>query len=467
MSTEFSDPSDWFGQPRGLTVLFATEMWEKFSFYGMRALLVYYMTKSLAFSGETASMVYGFYTAFIYFTPIIGGAISDRWLRRRTGVIIGGAIMALGHFLMAFPALLFVALGTIAIGNGFYLPNLPSQIDQLYQPDDPRRQSTYNIYYVGVNLGAFIAPLVCGTLGEVYGWDYGFGAAGLGMCLGLAIYCLGSRWLPDEASREHTMAGNDAPPASLVQSAGRLRALAGVFACVVVFRGAYEQMGNSVALWADTDVNRSVAGYLIPGSWFQSLNPLLVFALTPVLVAWWNRSAMRDRDVSPLQKMALGALGLALAYLGLAGVVWFGHVSGAKPPALALAGFIGAYTLAELYILPVGLGLFSQFAPEGHRGTMVATWFLAAFFGNLLAGYLGSFWPTLPHTIFFALLGAIAMSAAAGLRLFDKPVREMARAIGGQDPTTQRPLHSEDRGRAPDIGLATDTLDRQNIFLKS
>ena len=188
----------WFGQPRGLTILFLTNMWEQFSYFGMRALLVYYMTTTLLFEQEKASSIYGFYTAFAYFTPIIGGTIADRWLGKRRAVIIGATVMAAGHFMMAFEPAFYVALATIALGNGLFLPTLPSQINDLYHADDPRRPWAYNVYYVGVNVGAFLAPLVCGILGETYGWHYGFGAAGVGMLTGLFIYLWGQRHLPAE-----------------------------------------------------------------------------------------------------------------------------------------------------------------------------------------------------------------------------------------------------------------------------
>ena len=160
----------WFGQPRGLTILILTNMWETFSYYGMRALLVYYMTMELLIEQRISSVIYGTYTAFAYFTPIFGGIIADRWLGKRRAVILGGSIMALGHFMMTFEPLFYIALGTIALGNGFFLPSLPSQINDLYASNDPRRPWAYNIYYVGVNIGGFLAPLICGTLGEFYGW---------------------------------------------------------------------------------------------------------------------------------------------------------------------------------------------------------------------------------------------------------------------------------------------------------
>ena len=183
----------WFGQPRGLTILFLTNMWEQFSYFGMRALLIYYMTKELLINQQTSSFIYGSYTAFAYFTPIIGGAIADRWLGKRKAVIIGASIMATGHFMMAFEPMLYIALATIALGNGLFLPTLPSQINDLYGPGDPRRPWAYNVYYVGINLGGFLAPLVCGTLGEVYGWHWIFGAAGVGMFIGLVIYLVGGK----------------------------------------------------------------------------------------------------------------------------------------------------------------------------------------------------------------------------------------------------------------------------------
>jgi len=410
----------WFGQPPGLTILFLTEMWEKFSFFGMRAMLVYYMTKQLLMPQAQASMVYGLYAAFVYFTPIVGGVIADRWLGRRRAVILGASIMALGHFLMAFEPALYAALACIALGNGFFLPALPSQIGALYPAGDPRRVRAYNVYYVGINLGAFLAPLVCGTIGELYGWHYGFGMAGIGMLAGLAIYVLGGKHLPPEEPR--TRPGEGAR-GSLD---GRLfLLLAGVLLAVVVFRGAYEQVGNTVALWADQGVDRRLgAGLSIPMTWFQSLNPLLVFALTPLFLAHWSRLETRGREPSPLVKMSLGAAGVAAAFLMLAAV------AGASATAswLWLAAFFVVLTAGELYILPVGLGLFARFAPAGMAATAVAAWFLASFFGNLLAGALGALWSRLEPGAFFGLMAAVAGGAALALLALSPAARRLERS---------------------------------------
>ena len=420
--------ASWFGQPKGLTVLFLTEMWEKFSFFGMRALQLYYMTKQLQFSQGDASLVYGAYAAGVYLTPIFGGIVADRWLGRRRAVVTGGALMALGHFMMASEALFFPAMLVIAIGNGLFLPSLPSQIALLYPDNDPRRVSAYNVYYVGVNLGALLAPLICGTLGEVYGWHVGFGAAGIGMCAGLAIYLAGSRHLP----RDDVTA---IPAVQAVQSGpGTVAMLAGVALAVVVFRSAYEQTGNTLALWTDASVDRASLGGVIPATWFQSLNPLFVFLISPVLVAMWNRRAARGLAVADLPRMAWGAFGVALSYALLAGVAW----SGAPAHWAWLVGFYALFTLGELYILPVGLGLFARLAPGGFGSTTIAAWFLASFAGNLLSGIVGTWWEALGPGAFFGVMAVVCLGASgmlAGIDFFDRRAdRALLLRTGGMGP---------------------------------
>ena len=399
----------WFGQPPGLTILFLTEMWEKFSFFGMRALQIYYMTKQLGFDQARASLVYGTYGAGVYLTPIVGGIIADRWLGRRRAVIIGGLLMALGHFMMASEALFFPAMVTIALGNGLFLPNLPSQVRLLYAADDVRLAGAYNIYYVGINLGALLAPLICGTLGEVYGWHYGFAAAGVGMCLGLVIYVLGSRHLPPDTLERPVVAPTSAPDAARHQ----LLFLIGAGLAVVLFRVAYEQTGNTLALWADTAVDRHAGGSLIPVTWFQSLNPLFIFLMTPLLVAYWNRGSAPVTPAAPMQKMALGAAVVAASYVLLAAVSRSAAASGVPAHWLWLVAFFAVLTFGELYILPVGLGMFAQLALPRFGATTVAAWFLAAFAGNLLSGVVGTWWSHMSPANFFLAMAGIAALAAA------------------------------------------------------
>lgn len=412
MTDKALEPSPWFGQPRGLTVLFLTNMWEQFSYFGMRALLVYYMTKQLLIAQGTASLIYGTYTACAYFTPIVGGVIADRLLGKRRAIIIGASVMAAGHFMMGFENLLYVALATIALGNGLFLPTLPSQINDLYAEGDPRRGWAYNVYYLGINIGGFLAPLLCGTLGEVFGWHVGFAVAGLGMLAGLLIYLWGQRYLPAEQGR--VVAASAAPRGRM--GLPTVLVLAGVALSVTVFRGAYEQAGNTVALWADAGVNRALGSRTVPMTWFQSLNPLLVMAMTPMLLAGWKKRADHGRDTSPAQRMATGALIVAGAYLLLCAVDAF---SGGKAHWLWLVVFFGIYTFGELFILPTGLGLFARLAPPGFGATTVAAWYLTIFAGSLSAGLVGTLWSKMSHTAYFALLAGLAVTAAILLRLID------------------------------------------------
>jgi len=411
----------WFGQPRGLAILFLTQMWELFSYYGMRTLLVYYMTKQLLFAQEKASFVYGTYTAMAYFTPILGGVIADRWLGKRNAVVLGGTIMAFGHFVMAFEPMFYVALATIALGNGLFLPSLPSQINDLYAAGDPRRGRAYNVYYVGLNIGGFLAPLVCGTLGELYGWHYGFGAAGIGMLIGLMIYVFGRKYLPPEPPR--------LPPAAVPAQearADRRRVwwlLLGVGIAATIFRGAYEQVGNTLPLWIDTGVDRAWGAASIPMTWFQSLNPLLVIAMTPLLLMVWRRRAATGHESPPAIRMAIGALIVAAAYVMLAAVAL--SAGDARVGWGWLVAFFVVLTLGELYILPTGLGLFARLAPPRLGATTVASWFLAIFSGSLLAGVVGTLWSKASHAGFFLLLAALAVVAAALLWRLDRPIRTL------------------------------------------
>jgi proton-dependent oligopeptide transporter, POT family len=415
-----ADSKNWFGHPRGLSVLFLTEMWEMFSFFGMRAILVYYMTKHLNMGQEYSSLVYGGYAAFVYFTPIFGGVVADRWLGKRNAVVIGAVAMALGHFMMSSEALFYPALITIALGNGLFLPSLASQIEGLYRDGDVRSKSAYNIYYVGINLGGFLAPLVCGTLGEAYGWHWGFAAAGVGMLLSLVIYLAGRRYLPPEPARGAAMRAARPPLDRAARD--RFAFLIGIAAIVVIFRGAYEQNGNTIALWADTGIDRQLgSGWVIPMTWFQSINSLAVFAFTPFLVARWTRLARRGVETPLLGKMAFGAAIVGASYVALGVVAAWNEAHGTRASWLWLFGWFVVFTIGELYILPVGLALFGRLAPDGFRATSIATWFFAGFFGNLLAGVLGMLWSVLAHGWFFALIGAV--SGVSALLLYALSLR--------------------------------------------
>jgi POT family proton-dependent oligopeptide transporter len=337
---------------------------------------------------------------------------------------------------MASEPLFYAALATIATGSGLLLPNLPGQIQDIYAADDPRRASAFSVYYVGINTGALIAPLVCGTIGELYGWHWGFTVAGIGMMVGLATYLLGSRYLP---------AGHAASKARTPGEGGRagghrdrFRLLILIAAVVTVLRAAYEQIGNTIAVWLQTGVDRSVAHASVPMTWFQSLNPLLVFILTPLLVLYWARRAGRGREMSPMVKMVIGASLVCLAYLLLVSLTaWAGGARLWWPWAVL---FFVLITAGELFVFPIGLDLFARLAPAGFTATAIAIWYLAGFAGNLLAGVVGSFWSRLSHVDFFAAAAFLAGASALLLLVFDRQVgrgRSPSRRIGSDEPLSR------------------------------
>jgi POT family proton-dependent oligopeptide transporter len=410
----------WFGHPRGLTILFLTNMWEQFSYYGMRAILVYYMTKQLLLAQEVSSLIYGIYTGIAYFTPLMGGYIADRVLGKKRAIIIGGSVMALGHFMMTLEPLFYVALATIAIGNGLFLPSLPSQIRDLYPPGDPRAGRAYNIYYVGVNIGGFLAMLICGALGEAFGWHWGFGAAGVGMLAGLLFYLWGQPYLPSQVQPPRTLQPS-APHQNMARDT--LLLLFGLGVAVAVFRSAYEQVGNTVALWADTGVDKMLGDFSIPMTWFIAINPLCVMLITPALLAWWRKREAAGFNPMPTRRMATGALIVGVSYLFLAALSWTGENVAVHWQWFAL--FWVVLTLGELFILPTGLGLFVRLAPPRLGATTVASWFLATFAGNLAAGVVGTLWTLMSHPAFFTLLAAICALSALGLRLLDGRARQI------------------------------------------
>jgi POT family proton-dependent oligopeptide transporter len=430
--------SDWFGHPRGLTILFSAEMWERFSYYGMRALLVLYMVEHLldpARAGDVlglaalrraleslsgplavqpfASQIYGLYTGFVYLTPILGGMLADQWLGRRRTVALGGALMAAGHFLMAFEAFFLVALALLTLGNGAFKPNIVTQVGGLYAPSDARRDRAYSIFYVGINIGAFFSPLVAGTLGERLGWHYGFASAGIGMSVGLLVYLFGLPLLPPDPPRETR---RDTDPARDV--ARVMTGLLLLFLPSALFWAAYEQQGNTIALFAAGSTDRSVDLLFwrgeIPVTWFQAVNPLMIFLFTPALVAFWGRLARAGREPSTVMKLALGCLGVALAYALLAAAA--AMTAGGKTSTLWLVAYFALLTLGELHFWPIALSLVSRLAPA--RSSVMGLWLASNFLGALAAGWLGGFWSSVSPAGFFALVAAVAFAGSAMICVF-------------------------------------------------
>jgi POT family proton-dependent oligopeptide transporter len=440
--------NDLFGHPRGLTFLFATEMWERFSYYGMRALLVLYMVKYLLLPGQAenviglgalrqfyewmlgplgvqpfSSHIYGLYTGLVYLTPLFGGMLADRVLGQHRTILLGAAMMAIGHFMMAFEPLFLFALTMLILGNGAFKPNMSAQVGGLYAPGDPRRDRAYSIFYVGINLGAFLAPLVCGTLGEELGWHYGFGAAGVGMTLALVIYLCAMPTLPPDELHKAMATGSEHQPLDRSEWRG-IVALLVLFIPTSFFWATYEQQGNTIMLWADDHTNRAIDLIIwrgeIPVTWFQAFNPFMIFAFTPLVVSLWSRQAKRGREPTTVSKMAIGCFGVALANLIMVGAAW--QAGGDEASWLWLLGYFVVLTFGELYLSPIGLSLVSKVAPARMVSMLMGLWLATSFTGNFLAGWLGSFWSSMDKMTFFAMIAGIVAAAGIVIFLFNRPV---------------------------------------------
>ena len=474
-----------FGHPRGLTWLFTTEMWERFSYYGMRALLVLYLTKFLfapgnfdgvagyqllhslcesmfgrldtgavvdkTFQPQFASLIYGFYTGFVYLTPFFGGIIADRWLGQRRSVIVGGITMAIAEFTLMSPSLLFIGLFLLILGNGFFKPNISTQVGNLYKAGDSRIDRAYSIFYVGINVGAFFSPLVCGTLGEHVDWKWGFFAAGIGMIIGQFIYIFALRTLPPDRIAKVKSETEVKKP---LTASDWKAVIALILLCIptTLFWATYEQQGNTINLWAANFTDRR----LIPGiidwqidvTWFQSFNPFMIFAFTPLIVWLWGAQAKRGKEPRTVIKMALGNLLLALSYVVMAVAAYVtgptGHASW-----LWLFAFFTVITLGELYLSPIGLALVARVAPAQILSAMMGLWFITSFTGNLLEGYIGIFFSTMDKVSFFLLCAGLGLVAAVVTWAFDRPLRSILEVNMGNPEMVPEPQGDAGAVRQP------------------
>ena len=353
---------------------------------------------------------------------------------------------------MASENMFFVALLLLIIGNGAFKPNVSTQVGNLYAPGDPRRDGAYTIFYMGINLGAFICNFVCGTLAAVYGWHYGFGAAGVGMVLGLCLYLYGQRYLaPDAKMRERAALAEpphppnlDEPPASPSAIEGnkvaaadskepltrdewiRIGALCALCALNIVFWVVYEQQGNTMQTWADEQTNwPTILGFHIPTSWFQSFNPAFIILFAPLLDRFWAFQARSKNEPSSVSKMAIGCVILGLSFLVM---VAGAYIVGSGKGSLFWPVFCTLLlTIGELYLSPIGLSLISKVAPVRIVSLMMGTWFLSSFVGNLLSGYVGALYDQMPKQLFFLMLMVMGVATGLAMWAFNKPLK---RAIG-------------------------------------
>ena len=448
-----------FGHPRGLTFLFTTEMWERFSYYGMRAILIYYLVNYLLhpeiydgvaghgvlrtivewmFNGGRhmdiqpfSSGIYGLYTMLVYLTPVIGGFIADRWLGQRFTVIIGGVVMAIAEFVLFVPSLFVFGLLLLIVGNGFFKPNISTQVGNLYRPGDSRIDSAFSIFYVGINVGAFFSPFICGWLGDHTGYNWGFFAAGVGMVVGLITYLFALRTLPadhvtrvkkDEAVKK-PMTGEDWKAVIAI-----------ILLCIptTFFWATYEQQGNTIALWAQDFTNRAfipgVIDWQIPAAWFQSVNPFMIAIFTPLVVALWARQSKKGKEPSTVTKMALGLFMLAVSYVVMAAAAYLSPHGNSSW--LWLLGFFVFITLGELYLSPIGLALVARVAPVQILSLMMGLWFITSFTGNYLQGYIGTYFSQMDKTQFFLLCAGIGAAAGVVTWVFNFPLKPILEKKG-------------------------------------
>ena len=408
-------------------------MWERFSYYGMRAFLILYMVHALGFDDKHAGAIYGTYTGSVWLAAIFGGVIADRWLGHYRSVLVGGIIIALGHFTLAFHPLPFfyAGLSLIVIGTGLLKPNVSTLVGSLYEQRDERRDAGFSIFYMGINLGAFLGPIIAGYLAQQVDWHLGFACAGVGMTLGLVQYVLGRRRLAPGVAR---LAARPKPATTAGPTTGgftaadwkRIGAIVVFFLFATLFWGAYEQAGSTLNLFTDRYVNLELFGMKLYASWFPAIQALFVIILAPIFAWLWLR--LGSRQPSSPAKFALALLFMGLAFLLLipAGSIAQG---GVKVSPLWLVGAYFIEELGELCLSPVGLSVVTKLAPTRIVGLMMGVWFLSNAFGNKLAGWSAGFISTLPLPTLFGVTAGVSLAAALNMFLLIRPVRGLMGGI--------------------------------------
>lgn len=428
------DTSGIGGHPRGLSTLFFIEMWERFSYYGMKAILVLYLVASaekggLGYAVARATLIVGFYNMGVYLMSLPGGWVADRFLGARRAVLYGGILIACGHFSMAYPSVvtLYAGMALIVLGTGLLKPNISTMVGSLYSLEDERRDAGFSIFYMGINIGAMVAPIVCGFLGQRVNWHYGFGAAGVGMTFGLIQYVIGRKRLARVGARPaaRKAAAARAERAAFTRDERKRLAVIGIlFLFSVIFWMAFEQASTSLNLFADRLTRNAVFGHEFPSSWFQSVNSIFIIALAPVFSWLWIRLGKRQPS-SP----AKFALGLLFAGLGFFVVAYASSLtSGGRVSPVWLAIVYLLHTVGELCLSPVGLSTVTKLAPARIVGFMMGVWFASIALGNFAAGWVASFFQAGSETALVSLFLKIAFvtsGAAAILILLTPSIRRL------------------------------------------
>ena len=455
------------GHPKGLYLLFFTEMWERFSYYGMRAILILYLTKKLMEGGlgmneKDAMLLYGYFAGFVYFTPLIGGWLADRYLGKRLAVTIGGITMMLGQFTLFglnSTTGLYIGLLLLIIGNGFFKPNISTLVGGLYKDGDSRRDAAFTIFYMGINLGAMIAPLVIGVVtdnmfattnedGSIsYGYRYGFLVSGLGMLLGQVIFnLLGTKFLGDLGTKPVGTVSDSSSSESVKsinpetrevldekQERQRISVIFILLIFAVFFWAGFEQAGSSLSLYTDKFIDRSIGSFEIPTSWFQSVNPLFIVTLAPLFTLFWA-SPIGRRLTTPV-KMGVGMIILGAGFLFMIGAVAErsanGDVNDVNNKA-ALMWLIMTYllhTIGELCISPVGLSVVTKLSPPKLASVLMAVWMLSSSFANFLGGFIAAYVETMGAGEVFTYIAVFVSVCGVLLILLNRVILKLMHGV--------------------------------------
>lgn len=426
------------GHPKGLGYLAFTEAWERFSYYGMQALLVLYMSKELLTPGHIenvalfaqfsalyggltghalASAIFGTYAASVYLTPILGGILADRYLGKRRTVLLGAITMATGHFLMAFETSFLFALLCLVIGSGMFKGNIASQVSSLYKPEDLRRADAFQIFYLGINAGVIAAPLIVGTLGEVYDWHYGFGAAGIGMLIGLIIYLAGQKYLPKEHFEPQATGVALAAPKLQKGDWPALIALLVLIPVMAVSLLPNQQIFNAYLIWGDEQFDLSWMGHKLPTTWLVTLDAIVSVSFLAGVAIFYRWFGKRWREPDEITKIIIGSafsVGGMLCLFIAASTQAPGEKIGLFWPVM----FHVVNSIGFAHMLPVSLALFAKVAPKAVNATVIGLYYLAFFTGNSLVGWIGGLYDTMPTSSFWLLHAGLAAGAGTCFFVF-------------------------------------------------
>ncbi len=429
-----------FRHPKGLYLLFTVEMWERFSYYGMRALLIFYLTKSwldggLGYDEQTGNLIYGFFTGFVYFTPLIGGWLADHKIGQRMAISIGAFTMMAGEFCLASSQSrysLMAGLILLIIGNGFFKPNISTIVGQLYSPTDLRRDQGFTLFYMGINVGALFSPLVTGTLAVHYGYNTGFLAAGIGMLIGQIFYLsLGNRLLGNAGKRLHKDKSlspeASTPPLTKVEK-DRTKVILITTFFAIFFFASFEQAGSSLSLYTDKFIDRTIGNFEIPASWFQSVNPICIILFAPLFSILWRELARRKREPSLPVKMASGMLLQGLGFVLMVGAVLQRGDSSSEQVKANVLWMLFMYlfsTFGELCLSPIGLSMVSRLSPARLTSMLMGVWLASSFVANILAGQVAAMVGELGALKIFGSIAAVCFAIGGILLLLSRRLVRM------------------------------------------